>query len=303
MELAFIAFRQIFMMLMLMGIGVLCAKTGLIDEAANGKLSAVLLYIITPAIIFVSFLRPLEAELVTGLMMAFGLSLLSFVIKLGVTTLIYLKNTDDNRGIEKYACIYSNAGFIGIPLIFGVFGSEGVFYLTAYLFFANFLQWTHGIMAISGQMSFSFFTRALRSPAIIASVIGFIVFFLQVDMPDLIIDPIRMLSDANAPLAMIVAGFALSKADIRKILINPNIYKVAFIRLLLLPLLVIGLFSFFNVPMIIIGTVVILTACPVAINIVMFAYQYEKNDTFATELMIFTTILSIVTIPLLLLFI
>jgi len=303
MELALIAFRQIFMMLMLMALGLLCAKTGLIDEPTNGKLSNLLLYIIAPALIFSSFLRPLEAELITGLIIALGLSIVSYAIKLIVTTLIYSKNNDLNRPIDKFACVYANAGFIGIPLIQGVFGSEGVFYLTAYITMFQLLNWTHGLMIMSGQVSFTHFTKALRSPAIISIAIGFLVFVSQINLPDLVTEPISMLAAMNAPLAMMVAGYAMSKANVKKIITNPKIYKICFIRLVLIPLLVIGAFFFFNIPTFIAGPIIIATACPVAINIILFAYRYERDDTYATELVISSTILSMLTIPLLLLLI
>ena len=300
MELAYIAFRQILMMFLLMAVGVVCAKTKLIDEQTNSKLSSLLLFIMVPAVIFMSFLRPLEAEFMTGLMVTFGLSIVSFTVKLGLTTLIYLKNKEANRSLEKFACIYSNAAFIGIPLIQGIFGSVGVFYLTAYLTIFNLLSWTHGIMVMSGQFSFSFFIKALRTPAIIAIALGFMTFIFQIEIPDFITEPIGMLAAINAPLAMMVAGVAMSKADIKKIITNIKIYKVCFIRLILIPLLVIGIFSFFNIPTVIAGTIIIVTACPVGISIVLFAYQYKKDDTYATELMISSTILSMLTIPLLL---
>ena len=303
MELALIASRQILIMLILMGVGILSAKTNLIDDHTNSKLSSFLLFVIAPVLIFSSFLRPLEADLVMGLLIAGGLSVVSFAVKLIVTGLLYRKSDLEHAAIEKFACIFSNAGFIGIPLIQGIFGSEGVFYLTAYLTLANFLNWTYGIMIMSGEFSLSFFTKALRSPAILSIAAGFIVFFLQIELPDLITDPIDMLSGLNAPLAMMVAGYGLSKANFKQIVTNLHILKVAFVRLLLLPLLVIAIFSFFNVPTIVLGTIVVVTGCPVAVSIVLFSYRYEKNDTYATELMISTTILSMLTIPLLLFFI
>jgi len=300
MELALIAFRQILIMLTLMAVGVLCAKTKLIDEHANSKLSSLLLFLISPAAIFISFLRPLESELITGLAIALGLAVISFIIKLALSAIIYLKSTNPNAPLEKFACVYSNSGFMGIPLIYGVFGSEGVFYLTAYLTIFNLLTWTHGVMIMSDQVSFAFLTKVFRSPAIIAIATGFTIFILQIEIPSLITDPTSMLATMNAPLAMLVAGFAMSKADVKKIITNIHIYKVCLIRLILIPLVVIGLFSFIDVPTIIAGTVIIVTACPAAVNIVLFAYQYGKDDTYATELMISSTILSMLTIPLLL---
>lgn len=300
MTLALAAFRQIFMMLTLMVVGVVCAKTKLIDEQTNNQLSSLLLFIVAPAVIFISFLRPFEAELLTGIMMAFGLSALSFAVKLIVTTLTHLKNTHANQAIDKFACVYSNAGFIGIPLIQGVFGSEGVFYLTAYLAIFNLLNWTHGIMIMSGQTSFAFFIQAWRSPAIIAIAIGFLTFIFQIQIPGFITEPLSMLAAMNAPLAMIIAGFSLSKANVKQIMTHTQIHKICLIRLLFIPLIVISLFSFFNIPTVIAGTIIIVTACPVAISVVLFAYQYQKDHAYATELMIASTILSMLTIPLLL---
>jgi len=155
-------------------------------------------------------------------------------------------------------------------------------------------------MVMSGQVALSFFLKALRSPAIIAIILGFSAFAFQIPIPSLVSEPISMLAGMNAPLAMMVAGFAMSKANVKSMITNINVYKVCLIRLLLIPLIVIGIFSFFNIPTIIIGTVIIVTACPVAVGAVLFAYQYEKDHTYATELMVSSTILSALTIPLLL---
>jgi len=303
MELALISFNQIVTMIIIMLIGLLCAKIKLIDEETNKKLSAFLLLLVNPLVIFVSYQRTFEMALLKGLFISIGLAVLTFAVNLLVTHTLYFKKNGKIEAIEKYACVYSNSGFIGIPLIQGVFGSEGVFYLTAFLTVSNLLMWTHGVAVMSGTKDRSLIKKAVLAPAFLATVIGFITFLLRIEMPRVIMNPIEILGGTNTALAMIIAGVTISKANIGKIIKKAQVYKICLIRLLVIPFIMIGIFSFFNYSETIIGTIIIAAACPIAANIILFAYRYEKDSLYASELFVASTILSLATIPLLMLFI
>ena len=303
MELAIISFRQIMMMVILMAVGILCAKVNLIDQDTNKKLSSFVLMLVNPLVIFLSYQRSFEEKLLQGLLLSFGLALLSYSISLIVTHTIYRNKKENTFAVEKYASVYTNSGFIGIPLVQGVFGLEGVFYLTAYLTIFNLLVWTHGVIVMSGKRDFTSIKRAMVSPAFSAIILGFLSFLIRFELPELLSVSLHMLGSTNTPLAMIVAGVSMSQANIGKILKDGRIYKLCLVRLIVIPLLVIFTFTFFDLPVILTGTSTIAVACPVAANIILFAYRYERDSLYAAELFAATTVLSMLTMPLLLLLI
>ena len=303
MELAIIAFRQILTMVMLMILGVICFKLKIIDEETNKKLSNFLLMIITPAVIFMSYQRSFEEELLTGLFISLGLASFSFLLSILISHLVYKDKKGKSFEIERFSCVYSNCGFIGIPLIQGVFGSEGVFYLTAYLTVFNLLLWTHGIITMSGDRGVFSFKKALISPAILSTIFGFLFFILRIEIPSFFSNPILLIGDMNTPLAMIVAGISISKANIGRILKDVNVYKICFMRLLIIPSLIIIAFSFLPFSRILTGTSIVAASCPIGASLILFSYRYEKDYLYAAELFAATTIFSMITIPFLMIFI
>jgi len=303
MDLANITFGQILTMLIIMIFGFGCAKVKMIDEKMNKKLSNFLLMLVNPLVIFMSYQRDFERDLLNGLFIAIGLATLLFSISLAIAHLRFPDRKGLSRAVERYSAVYSNSGFIGIPLVLGIFGPLGVFYLTAQLTVSNLLMWTHGVAVMQGKADMTLLKKALLSPPLIATIIGFICFLVGIRLPIAMARPIEMIGSMNTPLAMIVAGVSISKANFGKIVRNKNIYHLCLIRLVVIPLMVIGVFSFLNVPVTIAGTLIIAVSCPVAANAILFAYRYERDHLYASELFVASTLLSMLTIPLLVLLI
>ena len=284
-----------------MAVGIMCAKINWVDEHTNKKLSTILLMMINPIAIFLSYQRSFETELLLGLGIAFGLSLISFVFTIFVSEIIYRKKNHD-FSIEKFSLVYTNSGFMGIPLVNGIFGSEGVFYLTAYLTAFFIFFWTHGMITMSGKKDIQAIKKAIVSPPMWAIYIGFILFIANIQLPAIIYLPMRTLANINTPLAMIVAGASIFGTSIKKLVQDKRLWIISLLKLVLLPLIQIVFFNLFELPSLVVGTVVVLAACPVAANIIMFAYRYDKNPVFASQSFAVTTVLSLVTIPVLLFF-
>ena len=122
------SFVQILTMVILMGIGILCCKIKLLNEETGKRLSSFVVMIVMPVVIFLSYQREFTPELLNGLIIALGLSVLSYTISIVTTHIVYRTKGGNNFGVEKFTAAYSNCAFIGIPLVYSVFGSEGVFY-------------------------------------------------------------------------------------------------------------------------------------------------------------------------------
>ena len=302
MELSVIAFEQIGVLVVLMVIGFGCAKVGLIDERTNKQLSNLLLMLVNPVLIFLSYQRSFEPELLQGLLWALALSGLSFMIITAAAHVIYAKSRLKDVAIERFSLVYTNAGFLGIPLVNGLFGSEGVFYLTGYLTVFFLFFWTHGMIVMGGKREMTAIKKGLVSPPILAILAGFGLFIAGISLPTAVDTPLRLLSHVNTPLAMLVAGVSLSKTHWGQLLRHKRLYAVCALRLLVLPASVMAVVGLLPAPPLVRATVIVLSACPVAANVILFAYRYDQNPTYASEVFAATTVLSLFTIPLLLFF-
>lgn len=250
--------------------------------------------------IFVSYQRDFSPELLAGLGQAFLLSLLGFGIAMAVAYLCLRRSGKYDVAVERFSVIYSNCGFMGIPLVMAMLGTEGVFYLTAVMTAFNLIVWTHGLFLFTGTGQFSIkgLLRALCSPAILAVPVGLLCFLLQWRVPAGALRRAGVrLQHEHAP------GHAHRRGDGRadnllKAFARGRIYYVSFLKLLLVPALIVLALSLFPLPQIVLLTVAVAMASPTATMGTIFAIRYDRNAVYASELFAVTTILSAVSLPL-----
>lgn len=162
MEAGLIIGNQIIIMFIILIIGAFCYLKGIITKDGTKQLSSFALNIINPVLIFMSYQSKYDKTLVHGLLWSFLLSAISYAVTILLTYVLIRKKTPD-LAVERVSSIYSNCAFMCIPLINGIYGSEGVLYLTAYLTFFNVLIWTHGLMTMKGERDFSSLVKALQN--------------------------------------------------------------------------------------------------------------------------------------------
>lgn len=288
--------RQIVIMFIILLIGFGCSMKGLITKEGNKQLSAVALHIVNPLLIFMSYQSAYSSKLLRGLLWSFLLSGLSFAVTIGLSTLL-IKKKRPEHDLERFSAVYSNCGFIGIPLIRGIYGAEGVLYLTAYITLFNILIWTHGLMTMKGSKDMKSFLNSLKAPSVVAVFIGLIFYLLQIRLPDFLHTSLQYVSDMNTPLAMLIAGSAAAQTNLVKALKNSRLYIVATLKLAVLPLTAMALLHFIPAPHMVQMVVLIASACPVATTGTMFAIQYDKNPERCSEFFAVTTLLSGLTLP------
>lgn len=297
MELASITAYKIVTMFIMALVGAVCYKTRIISSETNGKLSDLLLMVIAPLMIFCSYQREFSRQQLEGLLMTLFLAAVSHVVAILVTRVFLRKKSGDNYGIECMAAVYSNCGFMGIPLVNGIFGADGVFYITAYITIFNLFIWTHGILMMIGKQSFRDAVNAMKTPTIGAILAGLICYLLQIRIPEVIREPLAAIGDMNTPVAMLVAGASLASSNLFQMLKKKRIYLICFLRLLLIPLVCMVVLNLFRLDPVVTTTVVLASACPAASTGTMFALRYQKDAVYAAEMFGVTTALSIITIP------
>ena len=301
MDISNIVTTQVLIMFVLMLIGYLSIKLRALSESTPKELSTILLNVVNPVVIFLSFQRKFEQTYLKGLLLSLALSAFAVIISVLAARLLIrqkAKGGSDETSIERFSAIYSNCGFMGIPLIQSVFGSDGVFYLSAFLAVFNIMVWTHGYLQLAGNAKKPGMLKILFSPSLIAVYLGLICFISQTSLAGFPLKTAEYISAINTPLAMIVAGGMIASANLKRSLFNRSIWKTAFIRLVFIPLVLIICFGFMHVDSTVSLTVIIVSAAPTAAVGTLMCVKLGKNFRYASEIFAFTTVASIVTIPL-----
>lgn len=297
MEYGLIIGERIIIMFIILLIGFFCYKKGLITKQGTKQLSVVELNLVNPILIFMSYQKDYDSAMTHNLIWAFILSALSYAVAIALSY-VFISKKQKSFSVERFSIIYSNCGFIGIPLINGLFGAEGVLYLTAYITFFNFLVWTHGLMTMKEKIDFSSALKALKAPSVIAIFLGLIFYFTRLSLPTVPAQALQYISDMNTPLAMIIAGATAAQTNILCVFCKPRNYLICFYKLLAIPLIAFLVIRLFNVPSIVCTTLTVAAACPVATTGIMFAITLNKDSEKCSELFTMSTLLSLLTLPL-----
>ena len=275
-------------LLIMMAIAVLAfafSKRNKLGEAESSFLSRLLLYFVNPCLIFNSFNKEFDGQKLKELAFVILLSIiLHFIMTLVVTIFVRSKNDKQLDGLEKVGIVMTNCGFIGIPLINGVFGQEGIFYLTGYLAVFNIWLWTYG----EYQMSHSFkLTKVLTNPNIIALLCGLALYCLPATLPEVIAKPLfaSFKKTGDAPYARRVA-------------------KVCLLRLVVCPvvclLLVLAAWKTFACGAGLrmeLFVAFICSLCPVGMSISSFACLFNKDASYTSLMVLSTSALCIISVP------
>lgn len=298
MEYAWMIAKQIGIMFLMILLGAFCYKKQIITKEGNRQLSAVVLHVVCPVLIFMAYQTEFSAELLQGLLWAMLLAAVSFVISIGFAELAVRKKPQREVAIEKCSVIYSNCAFMGFPLIEALFGSIGIFYTTAYLTLFNLLVWSHGVMVMRSSVSWRGLLQALKAPTILAIFAGVFCYVTNIRVPEVAAAALNYIASMNTPLAMLVAGATIAQTDLLRAFRNPRVYLVSAYRLAAVPLLVLAATFWLPVGREVYQSILLATACPVATICTLFAISYDKNALYASELFAVTTILSAVSMPL-----
>ncbi len=300
MEIAFIAFTKTVEMFIILLLGVILAKVGILDENTTKKLGNVLLFLVVPCIIISNYQIDFSTELMQGWLWTIGLAIFIFVFAILFSRAILSFGKCRDKDIERLSIIYPDSGYIGLPLVSALFGAEGIFYVMAFNTVFNIFLWTQGVSLMNKKQSFKAVVRNLCTPAIIAVIFGIILFLGQIRLPEILNSPIDAIASMNMPLAMLVAGATVSSNSVKDILKDKRIYYISFLILFALPLLFMLICGALPIPTLPYFVVLIMCACPAGTSAMLFALRYDRDSRYASQILAFTTVLCIITIPVIL---
>ena len=293
----FIVLRQSIIMFLYMAIGGLLFQKGLITKEGSKSLANLLLYVVLPCVVVKSFCVARTPERTSGLLVSFLAALGILLLAMAVSHLLFKKNP-----IDDFGAAFSNAGFMGFPLVAAVQGSEAIFYAAGFVALLNALQWTYGQSLISGDPGYRSPKAILKNPLVLSLLLGILIFCFEIPVPAIASDLLAALAALNAPLAMVILGVYLAQTDPKTLFNDPHLYVVAAARLVLIPLLTILVLKLLPAEYAAIATtLVIVAAAPIGSNVAVYAQKLGKDYAYAVRGVCLSTLLSAVTMPLLML--
>lgn len=301
MEIAQIVANQVLVMFLLMAVGVLCDRFGALTPRGVKQMSTILMYIVTPSLIITSYQREYTPEGAKSLLICVGLAVLSHLVGILLSTVLFRKNSrlfgDGRYRMARFAAVYSNAGFMGYPLLIAVMGSEGIFYGVAYVAMFQLFNWTHGVLLLKGTVDKSSIKSVLVNPGIIGVVIGLALYFTQLRLPGPVNTVLDYMGSLNTPVAMLVIGSYMSRVNWWKTLRDLTVYIVSAVRLLLIPLVMLCVFLAFGLKGELLMAVLIPVCCPVAVVASIFPARFGGDVLYGSQLIASSTVFSLVTLP------
>lgn len=292
--------QQVAVLFMLMGVGVVCRRTKLVDESSVRGMVNLLILIVTPCLIVDCFQRDFDPSMLRGLALAFVIAVSTHIVAIAAACLCVRHWADSTQRVLRVAAVFSNAGFMGIPLEQAVLGDEGVFFGVVYVAVFNLFMWSWGYGTMRNDGRRSFFNRTMFvNPGTIGLAMGLPLFFFSVRLPAFVQAPVHGLASLNTPLAMLVIGFYLAGARLGAALRMRMLHVAAALRLLVLPLLLLAaLYPFrgsLNRTMML--ALVTAASSPVAAMVSMFAAKFDRDVDASVGLVSGTTLASILTMP------
>lgn len=295
--------EQIVQLFLCIVLGWLLVRLHLLKPEDSRVLSKVCLYLVTPCVIINAFQLQRTPELLQGLALSLGAAIGIHALFFIATALLRpLRLTP----VEQASLIYTNSGNLVIPLVTAVLGPEWVIYCSMFQLVQQFPMWSHCRIILSGDRNVSL-KKILLNVNIISVFVGVLLFLLNLPLPTVIAGTMKSIASTIGPLSMFVAGMLMGEQNLLAVLRIRSIWKVAFLRLIALPLVVLCIFKYSGLAALvpdgqsILMISLLAASAPAAANVTQIAQVYGHEGDYAGAINVITTLLCIGTMPLMVL--
>ena len=290
--------QQVLVLFVLISVGFACGKFGVITEHASKKMTDIVLYIVTPCVMVNAFQREFTHELLGNVFIAAGVAVLILAGSILIARLVFHDKDMARRKVLQFALIFSNCGFMSLPLQKALLGDDGQFFGSIFVAVFNVFCWTYGLADMSGDIKQLSLKKLALNPGILGVVVAVALFVCRVHLPVFAADSVRHLANLNTPLPMLIIGFYLSHAQFKKAFTDVGAYIMMALRLGVIPLLVLFAMAPFGLDRNMVIAFVIACSAPTAATTTMFAAKFNRDVELSVSVVAASTILSIVTMPL-----
>lgn len=284
------------MMFLLVAIGFAIRKKGIISGNTRKELVNFCLYITLPFNIFHSFRMEWDSSMLLAFAEVLLLSVGYNVISIIVSFLCY-RNTETQRQKPlRYGTIVSNGGFLGNPVIEGIYGSEGLFYASVFMLPVRVVMWSIGTSCFMKDSQGNLVKKVLTHPCVAAIYLGLAAMISGIEFPVFLENTITGISNCNTPLSMMLVGMMLAEMNPKGLIDRTMVFYTA-LRLVVIPAIVFVATAFLPVTPLLRGVTVIIAGMPAPVTTALLSSKYDGDEEYATGMIFVTTILALVTLP------
>lgn len=299
--------QQMFILFMLMMVGFICKKTGIITTSGSKVISGVVVNVANPALILSAGINKKDTiegkNLILTVILAVGIYVFLIVCAKIVPKVLRIPKTD--AGTYEVMTVFSNIGFMGFPVISAVYGNDALLYASFFLIPYNVLIYTWGIVSLcSGKDSDGGDKKKIEwsrifNIGVIACLVTIVAYMLRLQLPGPITSVVDHLSELTAPLSMMVIGASMTDMNVKELISDVKLLLFMFIKLLIIPVVGVSIIKLCGIDMKLVGVCLIMLATPVGSMTAMLSQQYDADYELASKGVALSTVLSVVTIPLL----
>ena len=285
------------MMFLLVGVGFYARKRGIVIIEGGMNMIDLCLYITLPFNVLYSFLRKWDWDLFIACGMILLLSVGFNAISVFFSAILYKKKEEQKRKTLKYGTIISNSGFLGNPMVEGIYGSDGLLYAALFMLPVRVVMWTLGIAVFLKDRKEKLWKNILTHPCIVAIYLGAFVMLSGLQLPVFVEKTIMGISNCNTPLSMMLIGMMLAEVKPKGLIDKTMVFYVA-IRLLIIPAVVFAITAYLPIDAMLRGITVIMAGMPAPITTALLSAKYGGDEKYATGMIFLSTIVSLITLPL-----
>lgn len=318
---AFIILQQMLVLFGMMLVGYFCYKIDWIDDHTYGKLSKIVVNILNPLLVIDGVLGKNTGEDLNKLGINFGMMIIYFIFLIIISIPVVKLLRPEKKNVELYRLmmIFSNVGFMGIPVISALYGSGVIIYIVFYMLGYNFLLYTYGIILArrsaqrnsqrnekengeKSTVSFKENIKSIMNPGVIAGILAIVLFVMNIQVAAPVASFIKYLSQCVVPMSMILIGASMAQHELKTIFNEMKMYWFLLIRLVIIPIAVALLVRQLPIDSQILGVFILMLAMPVGSIVVLVAMEQGADSTCCTKGSVVSTLLSIITIPIVAMF-
>ncbi len=291
-------FTQVCILFILIFLGVIFNKLKLLNDTAVKSVTDIVLYIVTPAAIINSFIREFSYSLLKNLGIGLIATVLDHIVFILLSLLLIRSRDISRKKVLQFGVIFSNCGYMSLPLLQAVLGDVGVFYGATYIAVFQVFTWSYGVFLMGDGLKTVTPKKAILSPGVIGFAIALIIFLLQIPVPSIIREPISYMASLNTPLPMIIIGYHLANSNILKGLKDITLLFATFLKLAVFPLIIIFALYLCGLRGTLPLALTICASAPTAAISTMFASKFGRDTSLSVTMVSLTTLLSIISMPL-----